>query len=188
MSEVHQSHLNKAHDDKFLLVFDVPNILKSKSSTTERSNKTIIPDSVQFSVFGTAVPEIVVPAIETRMTGSTLYVSSHSKNPYPPVAIGFNVDSEYNNYWTIYKWLDLLHDQYYGRYNSEELESSEIFSDYQTDLTIYGMDGFNKKKIKFTYTKAFPTAINDITYDYKEGAELISGFRFVYSQLHTEII
>ena len=187
-----QAMLNKSRADKFLLVFDVPPILKeiNKNSTQDQSNATLISDSVQFSIFGAAVPEITVAAQETRYAGSTLYVSSHSKEPFPPVTVKFNVDNEYKNYQVIYQWLNLLHDQYEGRYNQRELNLAKDpdFRDYQTNLTIYGKDEFNNNRIKFTYTKAFPTIIEAVTYNYQTADEITSGFTFVYSQLHTEVI
>ena len=183
-----QSILNKSRADKFLLVFDVPPILKEFSKKFNQSNKTIIPDSVQFSIFGTAVPEITVPAVENRYAGNTLYVSSHSKNSYPPVSVKFKIDNEYKNYWVIYNWLNLLHDQREGKYNAREISVDQNFNDYQTNLTIFGKDEFNNNRIKFTYTKAFPTTVNNIDYDYQNSEELLSGFTFVYSQLHTEVM
>lgn len=187
---LHQSVLNKSRSDKFLLVFDVPPILKhiSKPLNEERSSRTIIPDSVQFSIFGTVVPDVVVPGVENRYAGNTLWVSSHSKNSYPPVSVKFTIDNMYNNYWTIYKWLNLLHDQKEGRYNADGLEVDRSFSDYQTDLTIYGLDEYDNKRIMFKYTKAFPISINAIEYNYQNSEEIISGFVFVYSQMHVEPI
>ena len=189
-NKLKQSVLNKSRADKFLLVFDLPPILKKieKPWISEQSNTTVIGDAVQFSIFGTAVPEITVPAVENRFAGSTLYVSSHSKNSYPPVTVDFNIDNQYRNYWVIYQWLNLLHSQYEGRYNERELPTDLGFDDYSTDLTIYGKDEFNNSKIKFTYTKAFPTTLEAITYNYQDPDEMQSGFTFVYSQLHTEII
>ena len=188
-NSMQQAMLNKSRADKFLLVFDVPPILKEFSKKFNQTNTTIIPDSVQYSIFGTAVPEITVPAVENRYAGNTLYVSSHSKNPYPPVSVSFNVDNEYKNYWVIYQWLNLLHSQYEGRYNEREIfQNDPDFQDYQTDLTIYGKDEFNSNRIKFTYTKAFPTTVNGVEYSYQNPDEITSGFTFVYSQLHTEVL
>ena len=186
-----QALLNKSRADKFLLVFDIPPILREFNKKFNQDNTSIISDSVQFSIFGTAVPEITVPATETRYAGSTLYVTSHSKNPYPPVSVQFNVDNEYKNYWVIYQWLNLLHDQYTGTYNAREINAAdpdENFKDYQTNLTIYGKDEFNNNRIKFTYTKAFPTTVDKIDYSYQTADEITSGFTFVYSQLHTEVM
>ena len=90
-----QSILNKSRVDKFLLVFDLPPILKTFSNTlrSEEDGRSVKPDAVQFSIFGSMVPEITVPAIENRYAGNTLYVSSHSKNSYPPVNVKFNIDN-----------------------------------------------------------------------------------------------
>ena len=188
-NSMQQAILNKSRADKFLLIFDIPPILKEFNKKFNQDNLSIISDSVQFSIFGTAVPEITVPAVETRYAGNTLYVSSHGKNPYPPVSVKFNIDNEYKNYWVIYQWLNLLHDQNEGRYNARELnEHDPDFQDYQTDLTIYGKDEFNNNRIKFTYTKAFPTTVDAIDYNYQTPNEIASGFSFVYSQLHTEVM
>lgn len=185
-----QSILNKSRADKFLLIFDVPPILKDPrfSSKFKSDDLTIVPDSVQFSIYGTAVPEIVVPAVENRYAGNTLYLSSHSKNSYPPVNVKFKIDNEYKNYWVLYNWLNLLHDQREGRYNAREINVDKNFADYQTNLTIKGKDEYNNDRIKFTYTKAFPTSIDSIDYDYQNTDEIVSGFTFVYSQLHTELV
>tara|TARA_R100000700_G_C3173061_1_gene147562 strand:+ start:313 stop:897 length:585 start_codon:yes stop_codon:yes gene_type:complete len=189
-NKLKQAVLNKSRADKFLLIFDLPPILKQidKPWIAEDDNKSLISDSVQFSIFGTAVPEITVPAVENRYAGSTLYVSSHSKNSYPPVTVSFNIDNQYRNYWVIYQWLNLLHSQYEGRFNERELPADPDFNEYQTDLTIFGKDEFNNNKIKFTYKKAFPTTLEAITYNYQTPGEIQSGFTFVYSQLHTEVI
>jgi|TARA_R110002020_G_scaffold260513_1_gene474749 hypothetical protein len=190
-----QSMLNKSRADKFLLVFDIPPILKTFNSNwvEEPDNQSIISDTVQFSIFGTTVPEITVAAVDNRYAGSTYYVSSHSKNPYPPVSVKFNVDNEYKNYWVMYQWLNLLHNEKSGIYNAREIDAlgggvSLPLDQYQTNLTVYGKDEFNNNRIKFTYTKAFPTTIETIEYNYQAANEISSGFTFVYSQLHTEVI
>ena len=124
-----QSVLNKSHVDKFRLVFQLPNALKKINKHDERNNATVIQDSMQLSIYGTVVPAITVPALEIRYSGSTLYNSTHSKNPYPPVTVNFTIDNQYNNYWTIYKWINLLHDEYTGVYDSSCLVQDDRFKD-----------------------------------------------------------
>lgn len=188
MSAYKQSVLNKSRIDKFRLVFQLPNALKKINKSSERQNSTVYQDSMQFSIYGTVVPGITVPALEIRYAGNTLYNSTHSKNSYPPVTVNFTIDNEYNNYWVIYKWINLLHDQKSGVFDKEELIENDIFKDYQTDLTIYGLDEFNKEKISFNYTKAFPTDLGGINFNYRESNEIESSFTFVYSQLHTTLL
>lgn len=188
MNTTVQSYLNKAREDKFLLVFDVPPILKSTVSEYVRDNIHINPNSVQFSIFGSVVPQITVKGVESRYAGSTLYVSSHSKDSYPPVNVKFVIDSMYDNWWVIYQWLNLLHDQKTGTYNTQNIPVDKNFNDYMTNITIYGLDEYGKKRMKFTYIKAFPTSLDEIVFNQKAeaGKEIESGFTFLYSQLHTE--
>jgi len=188
--EIKQSPLNRARKDKFILVFDLPPILKQIASKYTRNNKTILPDSVQFSIKQVTMPGITVKGTAARFAGDTLYLSTHSKDPYPPVSLKFNVDSGYNNYFTIDRWLNLLHDQYNGRYNAENLGVDDNFSDYQTDMTLYALDEYDKKVASFKYTKAFPTSIDDLDFDQTatDDMELECGFTFLFSQRHFEII
>lgn len=183
-----QSFLNKSRVDKFKLVFQVPAALRKINKHIQRTNKTIIEDSIQFSIYGSVVPEIIVPGVDIRYTGSTLYVSSHSRASYPPVTVKFTIDNMYNNYWVIYQWLNLLHNDKTGTFDESNLIGKDIFADYQSHISIYGLDEYDKERIKFTYTKAFPISIGSINYDYRDAAEIESSFTFVYSQLHTELL
>jgi hypothetical protein len=183
-----QSILNKSRVDKFKLVFQLPNALKKINNKFVRNNDTINQDTVQFSIYGTVVPKITVPALEIRYSGSTLYNSSHSKNSYLPTTLNFTIDNQYNNYWVMYKWLNLLHDEKTGLFDEDDIITDDIFTDYQTDMTIYGLNEFDEERIKFTYTKAFPTDVGEITFNYRESKEIESSFTFVYSQLHIELL
>lgn len=189
-TDVRQSFLNKTRKDKFLLVFDIPPILKTIQRNYTRNDDTIIPDSIQFSVFGTMVPNVTVKGIPVRYVGDTLYISSHSKEPYPPVNVKFIVDSGYNNYWAIYQWLNLLHDQKTGQYNSKGLPNNCSFTDYQTDISLYGLDEYDNKVIEFKYTKCFPTSLDELSFDAKAigDMELESGFTFLFSQMHIKLL
>lgn len=190
MRQIKQSVLNKSRKDKFLLVFDLPPILKQIASKYTRNNKRIIPDSVQFSIFATTIPSTTVKGTPARFAGDTLFVSTHSKDPYPPVEVKFAIDGGYNNYWTIDRWLNLLHDQKTGRYNEDNLPIDGNFADYQTTLTVYGLDEYDERVIKFDYTKAFPTSLHEIVYEQNSTGEmeLVGGFTFLFSQLHKELI
>lgn len=188
MPEVRQSLLNKQRKDKFLLSFNIPTALKKIDSKQENSNLTIISDSMQFSIWGTIVPDIEVPGVEIRYAGSTLYNSSHGKNSYPPVTVNFNVDNRFHNYWVIYQWLNLMHDQKTGLPDHRELIPEDGFDEYQADMTIIVKDEMEQDVIDFTYTKAFPTSLGGIQWNYKDGGEAECSFTFVYSQMHVNKI
>ena len=183
-----QSFLNKSRSDKFKLVFSLPPALRKINSKTDRQTFNVNEDAFQFSVYGAVVPELDVPALQIRYGGSNLYNSTHAREPYPPVTINFTIDNGFNNYWVLYKWLNLMHDEKEGLYDASDLVSDEDFKNYQTDMTLYGLDEFNNERIQFTYTKAFPVTIGSIDYNYRTADEITSSMTFVYSQIHSKLI
>jgi hypothetical protein len=188
-----QSPFNKTRKDKFLMVLNIPTPLKAIASKFTRNGVNILPDTLQFSVFGTIVPEINVPAIENRYAGQTQYVTSHSRTPYPPVTVNFTVDNRFNNYWVIYSWLNFLNDASTNTFDNMDLtvptstitnpHSKGGFNQYKTAVSIFGLDEYNKRVIEFKYTEAFPTNLGNISYSYRDADELESNFTLNYDQL-----
>jgi hypothetical protein len=185
---IQQTYLNKSRKDKFLFTLNLPNALKGKNSTTQRNDTKLNLDSLQFSVYGTLVPKIEKPAVEIRYSGNTLYNTSHSINSYPPVTVSFTIDNRYNNYWTIYSWLNLMHDQVDGAYDKEELVKTKQFENYQADFVLTALDEFDKPVITFNYIKAFPTELGEIDLSYRNADEIQCTFTFVYSQLKLNLV
>ena len=194
-----QSLLNKNRLDKFILSFQLPKALKKINKHFERNTKYLSEDAFQMSVYGSVVPEISVPAIEIPYAGSNLYNSAHARKPYPPLDIKFTVDNEFNNYWTIYKWLDLMHSDYTGLFNEDGLVERNLpdeknqpgplkQEDYYTNMTLFGLDEYNNKRIEFTYTRAFPVILGSVNYNYRDKEQIESSASFVYSQLQTKLL
>lgn len=183
-----QSFLNKSRSDKFTLVFSLPPALRKIDSKTDRQTYNVNEDAFQFSVYGAVVPTLDVPALQIPYAGSNLYNSTHAREPFPPVTVEFTIDNGFNNYWVLYKWLNLMHDQKEGLYDAADLVTDEDFKSYQTDMTLFGLDEFNNKRIEFTYTKAFPVTLGEIQYNYRTADEITSSMTFVYSQIHSKLI
>jgi len=173
-----------------LLVFELPPSLKDINvrDQGDRNSKNVMRDKMHMSVYGAVVPELTVAAIEIPYGGSNLYQSAHAREPYPPVTVNFTIDNEFNNYWVIYKWLNLMHDQKTGIYDQDGQDTDDDFTNYQTSMTLYGLDEYENRRIEFTYTKAFPTILGDIDYNYRTTGEIETSFTFVYSQLHTKLL
>tara|TARA_R110000824_G_scaffold197163_6_gene380555 strand:- start:224 stop:808 length:585 start_codon:yes stop_codon:yes gene_type:complete len=190
VNQNNQSILNKSRLDKFILVFSVPPALREVNvrENSARNSNNVIEDKLQLSVYGAVVPELTVPSIAIPYAGSNLYQSAHAREPYPPVTVNFTADNEFNNYWVIYKWLNLMHDQKTGVYDETDLDSENEFNNYQTDMTLYGLDEYENRRIEFTYTKAFPVTLGNLEYNYRTSDEIESSFTFVYSQLHTKLL
>ena len=188
VNQNNQSFLNKSRTDKFTLVFSLPPALRKIDSKTDRQTYNVNEDAFQFSVYGAVVPTLEVPALQIPYAGSNLYNSTHAREPFPPVTVEFTIDNGFNNYWVLYKWLNLMHDQKEGLYDAADLVTDEDFKSYQTDMTLFGLDEFNNKRIEFTYTKAFPVTLGEIQYNYRNSEEITSSMTFVYSQIHSKLI
>lgn len=178
-----QSPFNKSRKDKFLLVMGLPQALRGISSKFERSTNTILPDTLQFSIFGSIAPTIEIPAVNTKYSGQTLSHSSHVRTSYEPNTVNFTVDNRFNNYWVIYTWLSLLNNDETGVYDAGERTKSGPNMDYRTDISIFALDEYNKRIGEFLYTGAFPTSLGGISYSYRDGSEIESSFTYSYSQL-----
>lgn len=199
MNTVPQSQLNKSRLDKFLLVLNLPPILRNLDTKDIgiRSGRLLSQNSLQFSVYGSVIPTISVPDVEAPFSGGTYKVSSNSRPPYDNVNVNFTIDNKFNNYWVINKWLNVLSDAKFVVYNAAE-SSPSSYNDrlplklqpisYQTDFTIYGKDEFDNNVIKFTYTKAFPVSLGSINYNYRDAGEIETTFEFAFSQFFVELV
>jgi hypothetical protein len=199
---INQSILNKARKDKFLLSLSIPAALKDFVTKTDRrinekSERTVIPDALQFSIFGAVVPGTSVPDTEIPYAGQTLRISTHARPAYDDVTVNFTIDNEFNNYWYIWRWLQVLNDPKLSTYdvNSDtpigsraSLTSPNLLDDYQTTFTLFGLNEYNKQTIEFTYTKAFPISLGDITYSYRDPAEAECSFTFTFTQMLVKLL
>lgn len=180
--ELYQSPLNRQRKDKFFMVFTLPEALLDQRQNVTRSNNTVIPNSLQFSIYGLAVPEIKVPSKEVPYAGHTLKVSSHTRPSYEPLSVNFMVDNMFNNYWVIYKWLNILNDARSSLYNSSIQKDTGFLDKYQTTISVYGLDEYNKRIIQFNYYNAFPTGLGGIKYNDRDPTELESSFQYSFFQ------
>jgi hypothetical protein len=204
MGTINQSQFNKSRLDKFLLVLNLPPVLKdiSKQNLSSRDNNVIIEDSLQFSVYGSVVPSIQVPSEDLYYGGQSMKVSKHTRPVYDNVTVNFTVDNEFNNYWVLYKWLDLLNDEELSKFDGKDIANTlkvEPYmrnnanslnppSLYQADITLYAKDEFDKNKVKFVYTKAFPINLGGIDFSYRNTGEIETTFEFAFSQLKVELL
>jgi hypothetical protein len=204
MATINQSQFNKSRLDKFLLVLNLPPILReiSEQYLGARKNTKVIENSLQFSVYGSVVPAIKVPEESLYYAGQSMKVSKHIRPVYENVSVKFTIDNEFNNYWVLYKWLDLLNDEKLSHFNGKDIVNTPNVSPkeknqtktltptdlYQTDITLYALDEFDKNKVKFTYTNAFPVNLGGIDFNYRTADEIETTFEFAFSQLLVELV
>lgn len=183
ISKVVQAPVNKALIDKWIFLFNIPQAMR-KLINDKSAKGNIIPNSVQFSLKSVNIPDVEVPGISQRYASGNLHISSHSKNPYGPLTIGFDIDNEFKNWSTIYEWLNLLHDEKLAYPDPKRLIGEKIkFESYWTNLAILGLDEYNVVKIRFSFTQAFPTKITGINYNYTDDKKIDSSASFLFSQM-----
>jgi hypothetical protein len=178
-----QSYLNKQRKDKFVMVFSLPEALKPIKNTITRKNNTILPDTIQFSIYGLVIPDISIPEIEVPYGGQVMKVSSLTRPSYPNNSINFTIDNYFNNYWVIYKWLQLFNDERKGIQ-----KDISTLKDYETTVTIYGLDEYNNRVIQFNFLHAFPVLLGGIKYSDRDASEMESTFEYTYGQLEVILL
>lgn len=177
-----QSALNRQRKDKFIMVFNLPDALLGKNSKFTRNSNRIISDSVQFSIYGLVVPQVSIPDIKAPYAGQTVKVTSYVRPPYEPLEVDFMVDNMFNNYWAIYQWLNLFNDDRTGIYNSPLPRDTGSLEKYKTTISVYGLDEFDKKVIKFDFHSAFPISLGGIKYSDRDPGEMQSSFKYAFHQ------
>lgn len=186
-----QSVLNRTSKDKFLLVLNLPQVLKKQSL----ENDLIKIDPLQISIFGTVVPTIQVSPNEARFGGQSYNVSSHTRPNYSPLTVSFIIDNKFTNYWVLWKWLSVLNDPKQSLYTGTDpkLETwkdrlqTGFLTEYQTNFSVIGLNEYNQKSIEFTYYNGFITNLGGITYDYNDPEIIKSTAEFQFSQLDVSL-
>lgn len=193
MSAVQQSILNKNRKDKFLLVLNLPKILKeiNKIDPNDRESKYINFDSLQYSVYGAVVPNVTIADVDAAFGGQVAKFTSYNKPAYSPITVSFTIDNGFNNWWVLWSWLNLINDSKTGKYNSNDIAQTDLVrvtNSYQTNVTIFGLDEYNNKKIQFDYTNAFITGLGEINYNYRDSEQIESSFTFAFNQFTPKLL
>ena len=72
--------------------------------------------------------------------------------------------------------------------NTYDTKPPKVMLDYMTDMTLYGINEYNKETISFTYKHAFPVTLGEISYNYRTPGEIESSFTFSFAQLLVNLL
>lgn len=190
---MNQSILNKSRNDKFLLVLDLPPALKKTKDKIVESEYSS--DIIQFSTFGSPVPAISIPEYKVAYSGQTYHASSLTRPAFGPITLKFLIDNGFQNYWILWKWMNLFNDP---SNSSTELTEPVVFdtgfqlttpmSEYTATINVFGLDEFNNKIISFKYTNAFITQLSQIDFSFQGGNEITCEATFVFGQLFIDLL
>lgn len=195
---LNQAILNKARVDKFLLIITMP--LALRNIDVAYGNETpskIISDKLQMSVWGNVVPSIIVPSVAVPFQGQVPKVTSFSRPAYEPVTVNFNIDSEFYNYYVIWKWLALLNDPTKSVFDASNSSNRvdagtntiinprkpNYIPQYSSQISLQPLNEYNQVLGEFVFTQCFATSLNGINFNYQGSEEISSSFTFDFSQL-----
>lgn len=170
---VKNSTLNVSRKDKFFLVITIPCCLRSIDRKCARECGFVDSDTIQYRVFGANIPAINRPSISRAWDGKTVKFSGNGIDPYDPVVVNYTIDNQFNNYNFLVKWL--------------ECQGCSML-DYQTTITMFALDEYNRQVAQWTMFGAFPTTVGDIQFNYRDTEELESSFTFEFSKLNFELM
>lgn len=187
-----QSVLNRTGKDKFLLVLNLPPVLRKQSLANDLINL----EPLQISIYGSVVPSSQVPSTEVRFGGQSYNVTSYSRPNYPPLVVNFVIDNKFRNYWLLWKWLSILNDPRTSLYTGtdskletwkDRLDSGSL-KEYQTNLSVIGLNEYNQYSIEFIYYNAFITNLGGINYNYRDSEIIESTVEFQFSQFDIKLL
>jgi hypothetical protein len=185
-----QSQLNVTRQDKFRLIMTIPDILKPLLKKENRICNGGDFERLQMSIWGFVVPEIKMNVMEKAYAGQTLKYSGLSRSPYPSINVRFTVDNRFDNYFILYKWLDLQNDDTASQFDAKNLNecSRGHLPDYSSIFTIFSLDEYENPTAKWDYFNAFPVSLGNIEASYRENKELECSFSFEFSQLKMSLV
>jgi len=195
---MNQAPLNKNRQDKFILILNLPEGIKNIVDNIIRNTNRLDANSLEISIAGAVTPTISVPEKTIPYGAQTIKVSSHARPAYESLNIDFKIDNEFKNYWAIYKWLDIINDIKTGNFNEDDIikyklpkeimNASQQLPVYSSNLTVYGLDEYENRKIQWDYIGAFPTKLAEIKWNYATSEEISSSATFEFTRIEAKLI
>ena len=185
---IFQSPLNKQRRDKFICVLTIPTILRDEVKAITRRNSSVNFDALQFSIFGAVAPPIEIPPIAVPFSGQTMKVTSYDRPSFPHLKVNFTVDNQFNNYWVIYKWLQIFNNSKLSLFDPSKSYQDSLANQYMTNISVFGLDEYNERTARFDYLRAFPIALEGINYNDRDATEMECAFEFAYHQLEMSLL
>ena len=191
---MNQAILNRSRSDKFSFILDLPKALKEQHDSVLQTIYSA--NQIQFTTFGSPVPDIKIPEIKVPFGGQVYNASSLSRPPYTPITLKFLIDNGYQNYWILWKWLNLFNDTEDSTTeltsplseNRKKIYLKNQMSDFTSNFSLFGLDEFNNRVIEFKYTQAFITGLSPIDYSFQTSAEITCNATFAFNQLNISLL
>lgn len=208
--DLHQSILNKAAQDKFLVILDVPPYLRHLNDRNKRRNDLLNLDSWRFSPAAISIPNVSTPAVNVSWMGQTVKETAQTRPAYTPLKISFQIDNNFNNYHFLWMWQAVMNhptesgmDSYWDELKNKPFRDTPMFDgkqygsimkykhsfhEYKSRIVVLGLREYNEPIVRFTFHEAFPIEVTGIEYDYRNHDLLNSQATFEFNNMDVELL
>jgi hypothetical protein len=185
----HESYLNTAKSDKFLAVITLPACFDKINKPALAPTKKGIEDrTLYLTVFNFSIPTIKIGTRFESSYGRKIAVADHTRAEYDPISLKFAIDSRFKNYYSIYRWMEIIADEIEPFPDYNKILGVAKRSQYCSTIVLYGIDEYNKTKNRFVFEGAFPASISGIEYNYQTANEISVTVTFPFTFLRMEML
>lgn len=141
------SNLNRLHDDSFDTILDLPKCLKNYNRKNNDPKKEISLSSLELNVRNFPIPELNIGASKIAYGVGSVTESGNKYQDFGDITIQFKVNDTMSNYWTLYKWLNMLIDLEKGvggGFSQNEISTTYsvfMLQQYKTPIGLWNFHG-----------------------------------------------
>ena len=156
-------NLNKAVSSNYELIFPIiPVVDKPKDM-----------DIFTLNIHGTVIPSMTCGTVEPSWQNAS-FPMSIAPTTFEPWFVNFTVDSNFCNWFILYKWMLFINNPITGL--------SKSFKDYSVDAILKFINNEDQEVMNIKITGIYPTLLNEVTLSHRDGEiNLDCGVNFNYT-------
>ena len=156
-------NLNKAVSSNYELIFPIiPVVDKPKDM-----------DIFTLNIHGTVIPSMTAGTVEPSWQNAS-FPMNIAPTTFEPWFVNFTVDSNFCNWYILYKWLLFVNNPITGK--------STSFSDYAVDAVLKFINNNDQEIMNIKIIGIYPTLLNEVTLSHRDGeVNLDCGVNFNYT-------
>lgn len=156
-------NLNKAIGASYELIFPIIPI----------TDKPRDMDVFTLNIHGTVIPSMTLGTAEPGWQNASFPIGI-APTTFEPWFVNFTVDSDYCNWYILYKWLLYINNPITGLATS--------FKDYSVDAILNLINNDNESVMNLKIQGIYPTLLNEVSLSYRDGeTNLDCGVNFNYT-------
>lgn len=169
------SEFNHLSNDGFITILDLPKCLKEHNKENNNTKKEISLSSLELKIRSIDIPQISIPAskiaygVGSHTEGGTKY------DDFDDLTIQFEMTDTMSNYWTLYKWMQMMVDIEAGVVGPYDKGS------YSTTYSVFVLNQYDKPIGLYTFHGVVPVNLGGYNLDNNsDGEHLYIDFTFSY--------